>query len=62
LNSKPEPLGINAEDRNDILKKLNDPVYSDASQWEKVLEIEAYTAQDYPSIVGYHLAKECKAA
>ncbi len=62
LNSKPEPLGINAENRNDILKKLDDPVYSDASQWEKVLEIEAYTAQDYPSIVGYHLAKECKAA
>lgn len=62
LRSKPEPLGINVANRNDILKNLNDPVYSDASPWEQVLEKEAYAAQDYPSIVEYHLVKECKEA
>jgi|688.fasta_scaffold00018_133 hypothetical protein len=62
LQSKPEALGINVTTRTDILAKLKDPVYSDATQWEQLLEKEAYATQDYPSIVRYHLAKQCNAA
>lgn len=62
LQSKPEALGINVTTRTDILAKLKDPVYSEATQWEQLLEKEAYATQDYPSIVGYHLAKQCNAA
>jgi hypothetical protein len=59
LQAKPEALGINVAGSSSILAKLNDPVYSKASQWEQLLEKEAYAAQDYPSIAAYHLNQEC---
>ena len=62
LRAKPEALGINVANASDIQAKLNDPVYSKASQWEQLLEKEAYAAQDYPSIASYHLSKHCKPA
>lgn len=62
LRAKPEALGINVANASDIQAKLNDPVYSKASQWEQLLEKEAYAAQDYPSIASYHLSKNCKPA
>jgi hypothetical protein len=62
LRSKPEALGIQVSKRTDILAKLDDPIYSQASQWEQLLEKEAYATQNYPSIARYHLERECKAA
>lgn len=59
LQAKPEALGINITSQTSIQAKLNDPVYANASQWEQLLEKEAYTAQDYPSIAAYHLNKHC---
>ncbi|MEB3257456.1 MAG: hypothetical protein VKN83_03950 [Cyanobacteriota bacterium] len=62
LSSKPEALGIEVNKQPDILSKLNDPVYSKASQWEQLLEKEAFAAQNYSSIARYHLERQCKAA
>ena len=62
LRSKPEALGIDVSKQPDILTKLDDPVYSQASQWERLLEKEAYAAQNYPSIARYHLERQCKLA
>lgn len=60
LESKPAVLGINVANRSDILAKLKDPLYSDAPQWEQILEKEAYAAQNYPSIVEFHLEAQCR--
>ena len=62
LSSRPEALGIDVNKQPDILAKLNDPVYAKASQWEQLLEKEAYAAQNYSSIARYHLERLCKVA
>lgn len=61
LLARPQPLGIpvTAADQT-IRKTLNNPVYSDASHNEKVLELEAYSLQNNNEKVSSLVHKECK--
>jgi len=61
LNARPIALGISlTKTDGSINEKLQDPIYSDTSQWEKKLEREAYSLQLNTSKVKHTLQTECK--
>jgi hypothetical protein len=62
IRAKPTALGLAIADSGAIQNKLNDPVYADASQWEKKLEVEAYGTQNNSDVVSEILKSQCRSA
>lgn len=62
LKSRPQALGIAVANKEDLLRKLRDPVYATASHWEIQLEMEAYAMQDDSSVAKQHVLNQCVTA
>ncbi|MEB3319290.1 MAG: hypothetical protein VKO39_14270 [Cyanobacteriota bacterium] len=61
LLARPSPLGISVPKVDQTMRRsLNNPVYTNASHHEKVLELEAYSLQNNSNLARSMVSKECK--
>jgi hypothetical protein len=60
LRSRPQVLGVSISRNSSINKTLTDPIYADASNWERGLEVEAYGLQNDLTKANLLVKKECK--
>ena len=60
LHARPTALGLPVSRDELINKTLTDPIYANASHWEKSLELEAYGLQNDIRKANSLVTKECK--
>lgn len=60
LHAKPKALGVPIAANATINKTLADPVYANVSDWERELELEAYSLQNDIKMANALVSKECK--
>lgn len=60
LHARPKILGLPVSPTNVINKTLADPIYANASHWERGLELEAYGLQNDIRKANILVSKECK--
>jgi hypothetical protein len=59
LRAKPQALGLPVTTDTTLLKTLDDPVYANASTWERGLELEAYGLQNETGAAKKLVSSEC---
>jgi hypothetical protein len=59
LRAKPRALGLSVTSNTTLLKTLDDPIYANASTWERGLELEAYGLQNETGVAKKLVSSEC---